>query len=857
MNSDLYHYSSFEVQVIKVDSEKPLLIALVYRPPKSIDFISQFSAFLTTIMPNFDQALILGDLNIHVCCPQKPMVSDFINLIESFNLSLLNTGPTHRLGHTLDLVLSYGLNTNNMKTIAPCLSDHCTILFDAVMPLPLAKPKIPVRLSRYCNSLTATKFSEALSSSPNIHIIENSSPLTSTEELISLFNSTCATILDTVAPLKIKKPKPKGSPWLNDTTRALRRDCRRSERRWKHDRLQISFDMLKHNLLKYQEAINAACTTYFSNLISNNSHNPRILFKTINSVIHPAPSTNMDSSVSKCSEFLTFFINKVNNIRQSIPPATRDLLAPSICNSTLDSFLPITLPTLNKIISNMKPATCQLDIAPSPLLKEVATTAGPSILAIINSSLTTGTVPNCFKHAIVQPLLKKTNSDPSLLNNYRPISKLPFMSKILEKVILSQLMPYLDQNNIMETFQSGFKTHHSTESALLKVHNDLLMSADTGNCAILLLLDLSAAFDTVDHPILLDRLQSSAGVQNTALDWFTSYLKNRSFSVSIGSSASPPATLSCGVPQGSILGPILFSLYMLPLGQIIRQHNISFHCYADDTQLYLPLKPNDHSTLANLNNCLADIRCWMAHNFLQLNDSKFELVLFGPPDSITHIHNNLGNLSTAVKPHAKNLGVLFDSAFKFDKQVNTIVKTSFFHLRSIAKIKSFLSAHNLEIVIHALISSRLAYCNSLYTGITQATMSRLQLVQNAAARLLTGTRKRDHITPILASLHWLPVRFRIQFKTLLFVYKALNGLAPPYISQLISYRPNTRNLRSADKGLLETPTSIKRSRGDRAFAVAGPTLWNSIPLAVRSAPSLECFKSRLKTLLYAQAFECS
>ena len=333
------------------------------------------------------------------------------------------------------------------------------------------------------------------------------------------------------------------------------------------------------------------------------------------------------------------------------------------------------------------------------------------------------------------------------------------------------------------------------------------------------------------------------------------YLKDRSFAVSIGSFSSTPAHLSCGVPQGSILGPILFSLYMLPLGQIIRNHNISFHCYADDTQLYLPLKPNDHSTLTNLNNCLADIKCWMAQNFLQLNDSKFELVLFGPPDSITQIKTDLGNLSVFVKPHAKNLGVLFDSAFKLDKQINAIVKSSFFHLRSIAKIKPFLSAHDLEIVIHALISSRLDYCNSLYSGISQSSLSRLQLVQNAAARLLTGTRRRDHITPVLASLHWLPVRFRIQFKILLFVYKALNGLAPPYISELLSYPPTTRTLRSADRGTLAVPTSNKRLRGDRAFAVVGPTLWNNIPLAVRSAPSVDSFKTRLKTLLYSQAFD--
>ena len=170
-------------------------------------------------------------------------------------------------------------------------------------------------------------------------------------------------------------------------------------------------------------------------------------------------------------------------------------------------------------------------------------------------------------------------------------------------------------------------------------------------------------------------------------------------------------------------------------------------------------------------------------------DDKTEIVLFCPPDKTTEISSSLTSLSTFIKPYVKNLGVLFDSALKFDKQINSVVKGSFFQIRQISQIKPFLSTHDLEKVIHALITSRLDYCNSLYIGLPNACLSRLQLVQNAAARLLTGTRRRDHITPVLASLHWLPVRFRTVFKILLFVFKAVNGLAPPYISELSELPP--------------------------------------------------------------------
>ncbi len=294
-----------------------------------------------------------------------------------------------------------------------------------------------------------------------------------------------------------------------------------------------------------------------------------------------------------------------------------------------------------------------------------------------------------------------------------------------------------------------------------------------------------------------------------------------------------------------------------PLGQIIQKYDISFHCYADDTQLYLPLNPNDQSKITNIFNCINEIKSWMTENFLQLNKDKSEIILFGPPDNINLLSSGLGNLSTLIKPHVKNLGVTFDSELKFDKQVNSVVKTSFFQLRIISKIKSFLTFSDLEKVIHAFITTRLDYCNSLYTGINQYSLSCLQLIQNAAARLLTGSQKRDHITPVLASLHWLPIKFQIDFKLLLFVYKALNGAAPSYLSELlISYSPS-RPLRSADQGFLTVPHSCHKLRGDRAFSVAAPRLWNNIPPSVRLAPSSDSFKSRLKAYFFTLAFKSS
>lgn len=318
--------------------------------------------------------------------------------------------------------------------------------------------------------------------------------------------------------------------------------------------------------------------------------------------------------------------------------------------------------------------------------------------------------------------------------------------------------------------------------------------------------------------------------------------------------SSSPTPLSCGVPQGSILGPILFLIYLLPLGDILNKYNISFHCFADDIQFYLPLKPDSCTTLQPLLNCLSDIKCWMASNFLTLNENKTEVIIFGTPLP-THLTDTLSTLVSSPKPAVRNLGVILDSSFKFDQQVTATIKRSFYHLRILAKVKTYLPQAELEQAIHALVTSHLDYCNSLYTGINSTQLHRLQLVQNSAARLLTCTKKHAHITPVLASLHWLPIRFRIDFKILLIVFKSLHHLAPPYLSDLLHPFIPSRALRSADKFLLTVPKSRLKTRGDRAFSVIAPRLWNSLPPNIRTAESVTVFKTKLKTHLFSLAFD--
>ena len=850
-------FSSFGLLAAKIGSAPPILCLLVYRPPKlSPCFIDEFSDMLSSMCLASDKIILLGDFNFHVDNPANRAACEFLELTSSFGLRQHVLLPTHSHGHTLDLVFTTGLDTRPINLINPGVSDHMCVLFDTTIDHETQTQAHLVR-SRYLCEESVPRFSSLFqATSP-------SSNNTDVDTLVANFNLRCISTLDAIAPLKTKtKSRAKLSPWLNKDIRSLKRECRKTERRWKKSGLQVHLAHLKSSLKAYNKLVREARSKYFSELIKTNKSNPRVLFNTVDRLLNPSNCTEPAASKQECLRFQKFFNEKVSNIRTGIltPLSPDDVPLLKVSpdrrpsHSTLDHFTPITSCDLMDIVSSMKPSSCPGDVIPPKFLPQVLHVVAPHLVSIINCSLSSGSVPNTFKVACIHPLLKKPGLDPSSCSNYRPISKLPFISKILEKYVSKQLIAALTNNQIFEQFQSGFRKHHSTETALLKVTNDLLMSADVGDVSVLVLLDLTAAFDTVDHSILVNRLQRWCGVSGTALQWFSSYLSNRFCYVSIGEHSSPPSPLNCGVPQGSVLGPILFSIYMLPLGNIIRKHGISFHCYADDTQLYLPVKPNNLTELSRLSDCLTDIKSWMSTNFLQLNSNKTEILIIGPEHLHSQVASCLGPLSDKVKPVSRNLGVVFDSNLTLENHVSGLTRTCFYHLRNISRIRSMLSFKDCEIIVHAFISSRLDYCNSVLTCLSQKSLHRLQLVQNAAARLLTGSRKREHITPILASLHWLPVSHRIDFKILLITYKAFHGLAPSYIQELLTPYTPIRNLRSSSGNLLAVPKSRLKSRGDAAFAVRAPRLWNDLPEELRLANSLSSFKSMLKTHLYRKAF---
>src|SRR6218665_1164311 len=380
------------------------------------------------------------------------------------------------------------------------------------------------------------------------------------------------------------------------------------------------------------------------------------------------------------------------------------------------------------------------------------------------------------------PHRHKANLDKENLSNYRPISNLSFLSKLTERIVLARLDDYLSSNSLLNPHQSGFTKHHSTETLFVSLYNKLVSAVSHQQVSCLCLQYISAAFDTIDHNILLQRLSSWFGVSGTALLWFQSYLSTRSFSVKACSHSSQPLPLSCGVPQGSVLGPLLFILYTTPFSHLIKSSSVDHHLYADDTQLFISFSPASFSTpIAQLLSVVNQISQWMSSNLLRLNPSKTEFIIIGLPaqikkipDSSIRLSNNSSSTTFISDAPVRNLGVTFDPHLSFSNHISNLSRSCFMHIRD-SRIRPMLDFKTASTIATSIVHSKLDYCNSLFLNLDSSQIHRLQLIQNSLSWAVTRTPRHHHITPVLKSLHWLKIPERIHFKVLSLTYNFLQS----------------------------------------------------------------------------------
>ena len=646
--------------------------------------------------------------------------------------------------------------------------------------------------------------------------------------------------------------------------RQLRR-C--NEKRWRESGLEIHRQIYVNHRNAVSADIRQMKVNYYNNLLDGADQ--KSAFKAVDTLLSVKSVQLPDIAPNKelCSLFSEFFDSKITKLRRDIDAldvssSSHTTPRGSDVETPLDCLGAASEDEVRKTIESCAPKSSYLDPLPTSLLKDSLPAHVPVITELVNQSFSTGVFPTELKRAVITPLLKKATLDKNVLQNYRPVSSLPFVAKVVEKIAAKRLTHHLDTNNLQEELQSAYTPCHSPETALLKVQHDIASSMDKSEAVIMVLLDMSAEFDTIDSGILLQTLNTRFGVSGTALKWFESYMTDRTHSVRLGSDTSDARPLRYGVPQGSVMGPLMFTMYSAPVDDILKLYpDVSYHKFADDLQLYISYRPNVPGDLDRardrLSQCIRDIKDWMIRHKLKLNDSKTEFLALMSPHHLKKFglpsHLTVGDAQIKPVHSVRNLGANFDTHLTMKSYVDAVCSKGNFHLRRIASIRPFVTKRVCHSLVISLVSSNLDYCNGLLMNLPGCQLSRLQRIQNSAARLVSRTPPHMHISSAREDLHWLPVAERIQYKVLLYVYKSLHGAAPAYLRDLLTHKTRDPRLRQVHRLQLTVPPAT-RVVGKHAFGNSAPALWNKLPLPLREAPSVASFKRQLKTHLFVLAY---
>ena len=850
-------YTSFEYIILKIKlniSSGPnqyLYLLCVYRLQEvsAKMFFDEFSDFLSTNITSIKQFIIAGDFNFHMDCDDSTTVQ-FNQILDLFSLKQHVTGATHIGGHTLDLIITLKDLQINVDKFESALSDH--FLLNSCYPLSLPRTYTTTINYRPLHKIDSIKFEEDVRSllfQPPIDI--------NFQTAVEWYNNSMSSIVNKIAPIKVKQIKVKpNAPWFDSEYKLLRRKRRAAERKFRKSRL----DVHKEELVCLRKLTTSTAEEkkkqHFSNKLENCT--PKIFFETTNLLLDNQNDSVLPSGsdLHVANSFMEFFNIKITKIRNSFVSAVQTNDGHFTTNRSdtvtieMHIFRPATLDEIKSIVSTFPIKCSPEDPIPTKLLKKHSDLFLNFWLQIVNISLATGSIDG-IKSAIVTPLLKEISSkvDTEEFKNYRPVSNIVFLSKVIERVVATRLDEHMLSNNLYNNNQFGYRKFHSTETLLLKVLNDLLLACDQNSPSILILLDLSAAFDTVDHNKMLYILKNDIGIGGIALEWFRSFLIGRTCRVKINNVFSDASDLLYGVPQGSVLGPLLFSIYIRGLYSLIDSVKFSIDGFADDNQLVKTflLQLQLESLSEGVVQCINKISEWMQEHFLCLNPDKTKIIIVAPPDLQKEILiRGVIYKSNCIRfvNSAKNLGVLLDGTLSLDKQIQNLIKYCYTVIRKLSQIKSFLTQDQLKTMVSTYILQKLDYCNALYFGLSSSSIQSLQRVQNSALRLAhKGTIPLfSSLSPFYLKLHWLKIEERIVFKLILMVHKCLRNRGPGALRELLIFSDSARTM-----ALIETRVNTKY--GKRAFSHAGPKVWNKLPSSIKEEENTEVFKKKLKSFL--------
>jgi hypothetical protein len=610
---------SFEYMAVQFKTSTPILLVIIYRPPPSRKnkltnsmFADEFEEFVGLLATRSERVIIMGDFNLHWDEPDNIHVKRFRTILDAADFHQHVHAPTHKGGHTLDYLISRSNDPiiESLEVQDDLISDHKSLLAKLNCQKPICK--VPVIRTRRLKKVNFDDFRADLEKEL---VLEQNSD---TNYLVKNYNKAISNTLNKHAPFASLRLKgSKRIPWYSDAIHEARQKRRRVERLWRKSHLEVHRQMFLQEQKQVADLISKAKHEHFqSELMECDS---KQMFKVVKhltcdtEVVYPSHTKPSELA----TKFVDYFDEKIGNIRNELDASV------SLCDDygiitpvhSLDNFECVSYEVFQKIFKKLAAKSCVLDPAPTKFLLHCKDLLTPIYMNLVNSSITSSVVPEALKHAVVRPLIKKPNLDREILKNYRPVSNLPFLAKVVEKIIAEQLMDHMKQHNLYDNLQSAYRPGHSCETALLKLKNDINMAFDKGKGILLVSLDLSSAFDTLDHTVLLHRLHEEVGICGNALQWFTSYLTGKSQSVVIGTSESVSVPLNVGVPQGSILGPLLFCIYIMPLRRIFNKYNVLSIGYADDNFLYVKFdfknKQSLNDGISALEKCIKETKSWM------------------------------------------------------------------------------------------------------------------------------------------------------------------------------------------------------------------------------------------------------
>lgn len=826
---------------------KVFLVGTIYRPP-NYDYNIFLNSFENTVINDlpgaYEHLFCLGDFNIDQLQIYNSATKLFSNVIDCLGFEQIINEPTRTTNTTssiIDLILTNDSSVVTEKGVL-CLhniSDH-DLIYCKINIAVTVQPR--VIMYRDYKNLNMVNFNRHLHSLPLFHIIE----IENIDNKLHFLNKCLLDLYDTHIPLKSLVIKGPYTPWVTYNLKQMMKSRDKAHMKYLKNKTQDNWEYYKSLRNFTNRAVKREKKAYVEYKLKHTATSQvwRELKKL--NVINNKTS-DIPLELQNAEEINNFFLNSVPQNTNNNKHGLIQFYESNTKNNVIDNFRfsPVDDELVGKIINSLHSKATGDDGIDIAFIKLCCPYIIPIVTHLVNFCIEHSIYPDQWKIAIVKPIPKL--NEITEYKHLRPVCILSAMSKVLEKIMEYQLRTHLKAKQIIPEFQSGFRPQHSCLTALLNITDDVLSSADEGKITALVLLDFSKAFDTLDHEILIAILHF-IGLDHSAVLLIQNYLIGRKQRVMINNKSSSTVEVLSGVPQGSILGPLLYTIYTSKFSDCIMYCKHSF--YADDTQLYFSFNPSEvQLACENINDDLSRLLQEAKNHSLNINPVKSSLILFGRSYVISEISERvkvkIDNEVIPVVNETKNLGVIFDSGLRFKKQVSNMIRNAYFKLKILFNSRHLLS-HKLKITLCELfVLSQFNYCSTLYGFcIDKQDSNRIQKVQNACIRFIYGIRKYDHVTYKLKELKWITMENKRKYHALCFFHKLIKLKSPQYLYNKIRFRTDVHNINIRKKDMLSLPPH-KTSLFQRSFSYNVVKMYNGIKPEFKSmSPCL--FKRKVK-----------